>query len=114
MLRHQVGMLAQAVAGAFDLNDDGVMEQPVEQRGSDDRIAEHLTPLGKAGVGGEDHRALFVAGVDELEEQVAAAVGDRQIAYFVDDEPRGAAEPANALAQLPLALGLGEGTDDVG
>ncbi len=30
MLGHQIGVLAQPVAGAFDLNDDGMVEQPVE------------------------------------------------------------------------------------
>jgi len=35
-------MLAQAVAGALDLHDDGMVEEPVQQRGGDDGIAEHL------------------------------------------------------------------------
>jgi hypothetical protein len=30
VLGHQIGVLAQPVAGAFDLNDDGMVEQPVE------------------------------------------------------------------------------------
>jgi hypothetical protein len=39
--RHQqVGVLAQPVAGAFDLHDDGMVQQPVEQRGGDDGVAE--------------------------------------------------------------------------
>ncbi len=48
MIGHRVGVLAQAIAGTFDLNDDGVMEQAIEQRGGDDGTAEHLTPFGKA------------------------------------------------------------------
>jgi len=40
-------MLAHAVAGAFDLHDDGMMQEPVEQRGGDDGIAEHVAPFGK-------------------------------------------------------------------
>ena len=48
-------MLAQAVAGALDLNDDGVMQEPVEERGGDDRIAEDLTPLGEATVERREH-----------------------------------------------------------
>jgi hypothetical protein len=32
-----------------------------------------LAPLGEAAVGGEDHGALLVAGVDQLEEQIAGA-----------------------------------------
>src|SRR5690242_16375249 len=114
MLGHQIGMLAQPVAGAFDLDNDGVVEQPIKQGGGDDGIAKDLSPLGKAAVGGQDHRALFVAGIDELKEEITAAVHDRQITDLVDDEQRGAAEPADALAQLTLTLGLGEGADDVG
>ena len=95
MLRHQVSVLTQAIAGSFDLdNDGGVVEQAVKQRGGDDGVAEHLAPFGEAAVGGEDHSAPFVTGVDELEEQVAAAVSDRQVADFVNDEQRSAAEPA--------------------
>jgi hypothetical protein len=70
MLGNEVGVLSHAIAGALDLDDDGVMEQPVEKRSGDDGIAEDLAPFGKAAVRGEDHRVLFVAGVDELEEQV--------------------------------------------
>jgi hypothetical protein len=41
-LGQQVGVLAQPVAGTFDLHDHGVVEQPVEQRSGYDGIAEHL------------------------------------------------------------------------
>jgi hypothetical protein len=58
--------------------------------------------------------ALLVAGIDELEEEIATTVHDRQVADFIDDEQRRAAEPADTLAQLTLALSLGEGADDVG
>lgn len=44
MLRDEIGMGAKPVAGTFDLNDDGMMEQAVEQCCGDDRIAEHLAP----------------------------------------------------------------------
>ena len=114
VLGHEVGMLAQAIARALDLDDDGVVQQPVEQRRGDDGIAEDLAPFGKAAVRGEDHGAFFVAGVDELEEQIAAAGRDRQVADLVDDEQRGAAEEADALAQGAFAFGLGERGDEVG
>ncbi len=60
---HELGVLAEAVAGSLNLHHDGMVEQPVEEGGGDDGIAEHLTPFGKAAVGGEDHGAAFVAGV---------------------------------------------------
>ena len=42
VLWHEIGVLAQAVAGAFDLHDDSVVQQPVEQGGGDDGVAEHF------------------------------------------------------------------------
>ena len=106
-------MLAHAVAGALDLHDDGMMEQPVEQRSGDDGVAEHLAPFGEAAVGGEDHGALFVAGVDELEEQIAAAWRDRQVSDLVDDEQCRPAQIADALTKHAIAFGLGQRSDDV-
>ena len=46
----EIGVLTHAIAGALDLDDDGVMEQPVEQRGGDDGIAEQVSPFGEATV----------------------------------------------------------------
>ena len=76
-------MLAQAIARALDLDDDGVVKEPVQEGRGHDGITEELAPFGKAAVGGEDHGAFFVAGVDELEEQIAAAGNDGQVADFV-------------------------------
>ena len=45
MLGHELGVLAQAVARTFDLDDHGMMQEPVEERGGDDRIAEDLAPM---------------------------------------------------------------------
>src|SRR3546814_6923715 len=90
------------------------MEQSIEERGGDDRIAEHLAPFGKAAVGGEDHGAAFIAGVDQLEEQVAAAWDDRQVADLVDDQQGRSAEEADALRQTTLALGAGELAEQLG
>src|SRR5271157_972841 len=35
VLGHEIGMLTQAVARTFDLDDDGVVKQPIEQCGGD-------------------------------------------------------------------------------
>ena len=68
VLRHEIGMLTQPVARSFDLDHDGVVKQPVEQRGGDHGVAKDFAPFGKATVGGEDHGAALVASVDQLEE----------------------------------------------
>lgn len=107
-------MLAKAIARSLDLDDDRVVEKPVEQRGGDDRISEDLAPFGKAAIGGEDHGALLVSGVDELEEEIAAAGNDRQVADLVDDQEGRPAEIAQALPELTFPLSRGQRGNDVG
>ena len=114
VLGDELGVLTQAVAGALDLDDHGVVQEPIEERGGNHRVAEDLAPLGKAPIGGEDHGAPLVASVDQLEEQAAAIGDDRQVADLVDDQERGTAEEADLVAQPALALGLGECGDEVG
>ena len=99
----EVDVAPQAVACSFDVHDDGMVQQPVQQGGGDHGVAEHLAPFGKAAVGGEDHRTPLVAGVDELEEQVPATGDDRQVADLVDDQELGPAQEAEPLAQRALA-----------
>ena len=80
MFGDEIGVLAQSVAGTLDLDDDGMVEQSVEQRRGDRGITKDLAPLGEAAIGGEDHGAIFVAGVDQLEEEIGTARRDGQIA----------------------------------
>ena len=114
MLGHEVGVLPEAIARTLDLDDDGVVKKPVQKGRCDHGVTKNLAPFCKTAVRGEDHGTLLVTGVDELEEQVAAAGNDRQVADLIDDEQREAAEEADFLAQSTLALGLGEGADQVG
>ena len=97
-------MGTEAVAGTFDLDDHGMVEQTVEECRGHDRVTEDFTPFGKAAIAGQDHGTLFVAGIDELEEEVGAAVGDRQIADLIDDQERGSAVEADLLKQSPLTF----------
>ena len=53
-------MGARAMARALDLDDNGVVDQVIGERGCDDRIAEDLAPLGEAPVGCEE-RAMKAA-----------------------------------------------------
>jgi hypothetical protein len=46
----QIGVLAQAVTGALNVDDDGVVKETVEQRGGDDGMAEEIAPFGEAAV----------------------------------------------------------------
>jgi hypothetical protein len=91
MLGQEVGVLSHAIAGALDLDDHSVVKKAVEQRCGHHRIAKDITPFGEAAVGCQDHGTLFVSGVDELEEEIAAAGRDGKIPDLVDDEQGGSA-----------------------
>ena len=59
--------------------------------------------------------APLITGVDELEEQIAAARNDREVADFVDNGAgRSGRSTSDLFAQSALAFGPGERGDDVG
>ena len=60
------------------------MDQPVDHRGGDDVVGEGLAPASEGQVRGDQDRALFVAGGDELEEQVRRVLVERDVADLVD------------------------------
>lgn len=64
--------LPQAIALAFNIDRDGMMEEPIENRRGDDGIPEDLAPGAEASITGEHNRALLIAPGDELEEQIGA------------------------------------------
>ena len=54
MSRDQIGMLTKPVAGAFDLDDDGMMQEPIQKRGRNNGITEDLAPFCEAAVRGQE------------------------------------------------------------
>jgi hypothetical protein len=81
-----------------------VVDEPVDQGGSDHRVAEDLAPLLEAAVAGDDDRAALVASGDEREEEVGCLSFERQVADFVNDEELVALEPAQLLLELVAIL----------
>ena len=57
---------------------------------------------------------MFVAPVDELEEEDGTALGDREVADLVDDQERGVGEGIEALVEPACGLGLLERVDEIG
>lgn len=47
-------MLTKPVAGAFDLDDDGMMQEPIQKRGRNNGITEDLAPFCEAAVRGKE------------------------------------------------------------
>jgi len=70
-----------------------VMDEPVDHRGGDYLVAEGLSPPAERLVAGHDERGALVAGRDELVEQVGGFGLERDVADFVDDQERVAAQP---------------------
>lgn len=75
--------MAHSVAVAADRNDMAVVDQPVDQSGSHDVVAEDVTPVLKAFVRGEHGRGVLVTTSHELEEEHGAGAADRQVADLV-------------------------------
>ena len=53
---------AEPVAGAFEGQDVGVVDDAVDHRGGDGLVAEYGSPAGERQVGGQDQRGVLVAG----------------------------------------------------
>lgn len=74
-LDHQTGPshdrgVFDAVAGALERDDIGVMHDPIDHGRGDGGFAEDLSPAGERQVGSQDDRRFLVAGGGELEGQV--------------------------------------------
>jgi hypothetical protein len=89
----------------------GVVDEAVDERGGDHRVAEDLAPGFEAAVWGDDDRAAFVATRDEREQQVCGLVLERQVADLVDDDQRVALDPLELVVQRVAVLGGFEAVD---
>src|SRR5882672_11353931 len=108
-------LVLEPVGIAPDVQGDGVMEDPVQDGGGDDPVAEDLPPAAEALVAGEDHGAALVAAADELKEQVGPVAIDGQIADLVHDEQAGHRVDLELVVQTALAEGAGQsGNEDGG
>src|ERR1700743_3054290 len=78
--------LFESVALAANIHCARMMQQAIEDRCRDDRVAEDGTPFAVAFVRGENYAASFIAGADQLKEDRCAEIVQRQISHLVDDK----------------------------
>jgi hypothetical protein len=91
-----------------------VVEKSVEDGGGDGGVAvEDGGPLLEGFVGGQHDGAVFVAGADDLEEQIRAVLVDGQLADFVEDKHGRAGVSAQLGFEGAFELGGAERVDDV-
>ena len=80
------GAVLEPPAVVAGLDDVAVVGEPVEQRRGHLGVAEDAGPFAEGQVGGDDHRGALVELADQVEQQLAAGLGERQIAEFVEDD----------------------------
>src|ERR1019366_5394317 len=82
----------EAPAIVAGLDDVTVVSDAVEQRSGHLGIAEYGGPFAERQVGGDDHRGLLVELAHQVEQQLAARTGKRQIAQLIEHDEFKAAE----------------------
>ncbi len=107
-------LASEPVAVAFEGEDLGVVDEPVDHRGGDHVVAEDLAPFAERLVRCDDHRGVLVAGADELEHEVRGLRVERDVADFVDDQQRDQREALELGFELVLAFGLRQSGDPLG
>ena len=98
--------VAEAPGLGAGLDDVGLVGEPVDDGLGEPGVGEHLGPLAEGEVGGHDQRAAFVALGDDLEDDFGGALGQRQVAEFVEDDEFGARVAADDACELSSRLGL--------
>ena len=63
-----------------------MMGEAIEHGGCHFGGAEHLWPIRECEIGGDQQRRVFVEFADQVEQQLAAGLAERQIAEFVDGD----------------------------
>src|SRR5271166_6974196 len=86
------GAVLETPAFVASLDDVAVMREAVEQGGGHLGVAEHRRPFGEGEIGGDDDRRPLVEPAYQVEQQLAARLGERQIAEFVEHHQINAGE----------------------
>ena len=86
------------------------MRQSVEQCRGHLGIAEDGRPFAEGEIGGDDDRGAFVEPADEVEQELAAGLGEGQIAEFVEDQE---VEAGQVIGEPPLAAVAGFGLQPI-
>ena len=80
------GAVLEAPALVAGLDDLAVVGEPVEERGGHLGVAEDGGPFAEGEVGGDDDRGLLLEAAHQMEQQLPAGLGKRQIAQFVEHD----------------------------
>ena len=93
------------VAGDVKLQDDGVVDDPVDCRGGGHGVGEDALPLGEDQVRCDAQGPAFVAFCDEGEEDLGLLVALGQVAEIVQEQEVEVVQLAQLSGQVEVALG---------
>jgi hypothetical protein len=87
------------------LDNVAMVSQAVEQRNCHLGVAEHARPLAEREIGGDDDGRPLIEPADEVEQQLAAGLSEREVAEFVEHDE---VHPRQMLGDttLPSVAGL--------
>src|SRR5258705_10140501 len=90
------------------------MQEPVEDRGGQDLVAEDGAPLRHHLVGRNEQTAALVAARDELKEEMRAAAFEGQIAELIDEEELRLTVKHQPIRELSVRFGFRERGQECG
>ena len=82
------------------VDDVGSVGEPVNDRLGEAGVGEDFRPFAEGEVGGHDQAAAFVAFGEDLEDELGGAVGQGEVAEFVEDDEFGAGVAADDAGEL--------------
>src|SRR6266851_382553 len=101
------GAVLEAPALVAGLDDVAMVSQSIEHGSGHLGVAEDLRPIGEGEIGGDQQRGVLVELADQMEQQLAAGLAEREIPELVDDDDvvaqqllGQASAPARGLLQL--------------
>ena len=99
------------VIAGFD--DVAMVGQAVEQRDGHLGVAEDLGPFTEGEIGGDNQAGALVEFAQQMEQQGAAGLRERQIAEFIENDQVDLHEPVGDLARLAVSFLLFQRVDEL-
>src|SRR6056297_1263391 len=79
-----------------------MMEKPVDGGSGNSFLCQDLRPTTKSLIRSENHTAIFVTGIDHLEEEVRFFFREILVTDFIDEDQMRFSQPCQSAFQTPL------------
>ena len=85
-LTHKLLTFLEAIRFALDVNDSAVMQNAVQDSGSNGDVGKNFVPLGEGLIGSEYGGGLLIAACNQLEEEISALNVHREVTNLINNE----------------------------